>query len=65
MSAAGGMEVLEWLFLGYFVCVNGGYFALYALALGEVRRQLQVRTLEDLPRAYSGLEPPVSILVPA
>jgi cellulose synthase/poly-beta-1,6-N-acetylglucosamine synthase-like glycosyltransferase len=58
-------NVLQWLFLGYFAAVNGGYLLLYLCALGAVRRQLEARTLEQLPRAYSGLEPPVSILVPA
>lgn len=65
MSLDQAATALQWLFLAYFAAVTGGYLLLFALALTEVRRQLQVRVLEDLPRAYSGLEPPVSILVPA
>jgi cellulose synthase/poly-beta-1,6-N-acetylglucosamine synthase-like glycosyltransferase len=65
MSLEQAALALQWLFLGYFVAVTGGYLLLFALALAEVRRQLQSQVLEDLPRAYSGLEPPVSILVPA
>jgi cellulose synthase/poly-beta-1,6-N-acetylglucosamine synthase-like glycosyltransferase len=55
----------QWLFLGYFVAVNGGYLLLYLSALAAVHRQLESQMLEELPHAYSGLEPPVSILVPA
>jgi len=65
MSLEQAATAVQWLFLGYFVSVTGGYMALYALALTEVHRRQQVRVLDDLPRAYSGLEQPVSILVPA
>jgi cellulose synthase/poly-beta-1,6-N-acetylglucosamine synthase-like glycosyltransferase len=57
--------VAQWLFLGYFVAINAGYLLLYALALLAVRGYLRARLLDELPRAYSGLEAPVSILVPA
>ena len=65
MSLDQAATALQWLFLSYFAAVTCGYMLLFALALIEVRRQLQAQVLEDLPRAYSGLEPPVSILVPA
>jgi len=65
MSLDQAAIALQWLFLSYFAAVTCGYLLLFALALIEVRRQLQAQVLEDLPRAYSGLEPPVSILVPA
>jgi cellulose synthase/poly-beta-1,6-N-acetylglucosamine synthase-like glycosyltransferase len=55
----------QWLFLGYFAAVNGAYFLLFLCAAWAVRRQIESQVLEELPRAYSGLEPPVSILVPA
>ena len=59
------IAVAQWLFIGYFVAVNAGYLALYGVAFAAVRRRLQSQPMEELPRAYSGLEPPVSILVPA
>ncbi len=59
------VEIGQWLFLGYFVAINAGYLLLYACALVAVRGHLRARLLDELPRAYSGLEPPVSILVPA
>ncbi len=65
MSLEQAARAGQWLFLGYFVAINAGYLLLYALALVAVRRHLRARLLDELPRAYSGLEPPVSILVPA
>jgi cellulose synthase/poly-beta-1,6-N-acetylglucosamine synthase-like glycosyltransferase len=55
----------QWFFFAYFVVVNAGYLTLNAFAMMAVRRHFQQRVLEDLPRAYSGYEPPVSVLVPA
>jgi cellulose synthase/poly-beta-1,6-N-acetylglucosamine synthase-like glycosyltransferase len=57
--------VAQWLFLSYLVAVNAGYLLLYLFAFAAVRRQLLSQQMDELPRAYSGLEPPVSILVPA
>jgi cellulose synthase/poly-beta-1,6-N-acetylglucosamine synthase-like glycosyltransferase len=65
MSFEHAIVLGQWLFIGYFCAVNGGYLLLYAFALVAVRRHLLSRLLDELPRAYSGLEPPVSILVPA
>jgi cellulose synthase/poly-beta-1,6-N-acetylglucosamine synthase-like glycosyltransferase len=65
MSLEQAAHAAQWLFLGYFVAVSGGYLLLYVAALGAVRQRMQAQVIEDLPRAYSGLEPPVSILVPA
>lgn len=59
------MVAAQWLFQGYFVLLNGGYIVLNMLALLGVRQQQSSRTLDDLRRALSGMEPPVSVLVPA
>jgi cellulose synthase/poly-beta-1,6-N-acetylglucosamine synthase-like glycosyltransferase len=56
---------LEWFFLLYFVLVNAGYIALNLLAVPTLLRKIALRPVEDLPAVYSGLEPPVSLLVPA
>lgn len=55
----------QWFFLAYFVAINLGYIALNLLSLGGIRRYLHSHSLDDLPRAESGFEPPVSLLVPA
>ena len=58
-------ELVGWIFLAYFVLLNTGYIALNLLAIPTLRRRLAQEPLASLPRAYSGLEPPVSLLVPA
>lgn len=59
------LDFVTWFVLCYFILLNGGYLLLNLLSLRTLRRKGQEEMLDDLPRAYSGLEPPVSILVPA
>ncbi|HWJ94982.1 MAG TPA: glycosyltransferase family 2 protein, partial [Telluria sp.] len=56
---------VTWFVLCYFVALNGGYLLLNLMSLRTLRRRGQEQFLDELPRVYSGLEPPVSILVPA
>lgn len=61
-------QISMWLtvfVLGYFIFLNLGYFTLNLIALWSLRRLRQERILDNLPQAWSGLEPPISILVPA
>lgn len=58
-------ELVTWFILLYFALLNGGYLLLNALSLGALTRGLQERVLEELPQVFTGLEPPISILVPA
>jgi cellulose synthase/poly-beta-1,6-N-acetylglucosamine synthase-like glycosyltransferase len=57
--------VLQWVFLAYFVAINLVYLGLNALAIPALRKRTALTPLESLPPLYSGLEPPVSLLVPA
>jgi cellulose synthase/poly-beta-1,6-N-acetylglucosamine synthase-like glycosyltransferase len=59
------VDFVTWFILLYFILLNGGYLALNLLSMRTLHRKGQEEILDDLPRAYSGLEPPVSILVPA
>jgi cellulose synthase/poly-beta-1,6-N-acetylglucosamine synthase-like glycosyltransferase len=59
------VQFITWFVLCYFVLLNGGYLLLNLMSLRSLHRKGQEEVLDDLPRAYSGLEPPVSILVPA
>jgi cellulose synthase/poly-beta-1,6-N-acetylglucosamine synthase-like glycosyltransferase len=59
------IQFVTWFVLCYFVLLNGGYLLLNLLSLRSLHRKGQEEVLDDLPRAWSGLEPPVSILVPA
>jgi cellulose synthase/poly-beta-1,6-N-acetylglucosamine synthase-like glycosyltransferase len=51
-------------FIGYFVALNGGYLVLNLLSMLSLRRYMNRRGGEGDPR-YLGVEPPVSLLVPA
>ncbi len=59
------IECVTWFVLCYFIALNGGYLLLNLMSMKALRRSAQEAFFDDLPRAYSGLEPPVSILVPA
>lgn len=65
MSADKLLQSVEIGFLLYFIAINSGYLLLDLLALGTLRRYGARHVLDSLPRTYSGLEPPVSLLVPA
>jgi len=55
----------QWFFLLYFAGINTGYIALNLVSLVALKRYLDLHSLDDLPRTYTGFEPPVSVLVPA
>lgn len=59
------IEFVTWFVLFYFIALNGSYLLLNLLSLRTLHRKGQEQFLDDFPQAYSGLEPPVSILVPA
>jgi cellulose synthase/poly-beta-1,6-N-acetylglucosamine synthase-like glycosyltransferase len=55
----------QWFFLAYFVALNGGYILLNLVAYFASRDYAARRWTVALQRAFSGVEPPVSVLVPA
>jgi cellulose synthase/poly-beta-1,6-N-acetylglucosamine synthase-like glycosyltransferase len=59
------IDAATWFVLGYFVLLNLSYFALNLLAIASLLRNSEERLLEELPQAYSGLEPSISVLMPA
>jgi cellulose synthase/poly-beta-1,6-N-acetylglucosamine synthase-like glycosyltransferase len=59
------VEIVQWVFLIYFVAINFGYFSLNLLAIYSLRKSVAGRALSNLPQTYSGIEPAISILVPA
>ncbi len=65
MSLIGLIDGLQIFFLLYFIGINMGYLALNAMAFPSLKRYLDAHSLDDMPRSQSGLEPPVSIIVPA
>jgi cellulose synthase/poly-beta-1,6-N-acetylglucosamine synthase-like glycosyltransferase len=63
MNGAG--YVIQWLILAYFVLLNGSYLLLNLLSLFILRRRVEEQVLDNLPQVYSGLEIPISVLIPA
>jgi len=49
----------------YFILLNGAYLALNVLSIIALQRRSREAILDSLPQVYSGLEPPISLLVPA
>ena len=65
MTLVGTIEAVQWVFLGYFIALNFSYIVLNLVSLGVIERDADARAWQLLPRAFSSLEPPVSIIVPA
>ncbi|MCG2583960.1 glycosyltransferase [Massilia sp. TS11] len=59
------VDALTWFILLYFILLNCSYLLLNLVSIVSLRRRAQEAVLDDLPQVYSGLEPPISILVPA
>jgi len=55
----------QWFFLAYFVALQLGYLVLNLLSLGVLRNYMQSTSVDRLSQVFSGLEPPVTICVPA
>ena len=59
------IHVMTWAILAYFVALNLGYLTLNLLSLASLYRGRQEKVLEELPQVFTGLDPAISILVPA
>ncbi len=59
------VEISQWFFLAYFLALNLGYLILNLASLVTLRPYIASRALESLPQISSGLQPPISLLVPA
>ena len=59
------VEISQWFFLAYFFALNLGYLMLNLASLATLRPYIASRALESLPQISSGLQPPISLLVPA
>ncbi|MBW8830488.1 MAG: glycosyltransferase family 2 protein [Burkholderiales bacterium] len=59
------VEALSWLFIGYFAGLNAVYLTLDLVALRMIGRESAENQLAALPGYSAGLEPGISIVVPA
>ncbi len=55
----------QWLFLGYFICISSVYLGLNVICAIKLKKYMPSLTLDGLPQVFSGMEPPVSIIIPA
>ncbi len=65
MSTYDIIAVAQWVFLTYFLMLNGGYIVLNFLSLFGMREYFRASSVDSLPKAYSEYELPISIIVPA
>ena len=59
------IQATTWFILIYFILLNVGYLTLNLLSLIALHRRSQEQILEEVPQVYSGLELPITIIVPA
>lgn len=64
MTAAELFSRLQWFAFAYFLGLNFGYLLLLCWSLPSLRQLMQLHGLGSLPQFYSGLEPPISVLLP-
>jgi cellulose synthase/poly-beta-1,6-N-acetylglucosamine synthase-like glycosyltransferase len=57
------LVIVQWVFLGFFLLLNGTYLLLNAVAIFGMRRYLRGTSVAE--RVYSHLQLPVSLIVPA
>jgi cellulose synthase/poly-beta-1,6-N-acetylglucosamine synthase-like glycosyltransferase len=56
---------IEWFFLSYFIVISVGNLALNFICMFYLRKSIPASVLNDMPQVYSGLESPITIIVPA
>lgn len=65
MTAEQALIAAQAFFLGYFVLLNGSYLLLNLVAMASLRRTMRERVEFGGDAPFLGIEPPVSIIVPA
>jgi len=55
----------QWFFTIYFIALHMCYLALNAIAIVNIRKYMEQHSVNNLPNIYTGLETPISLLVPA
>lgn len=55
----------QWLFLAYFLVMNGTYLLLNLSAIFNITRYMNEQSIVELPGASTDVMPPISLLVPA
>ena len=55
----------QWFFTFYFIAMHLGYLILNIISIVNIRRYMEEHSVNNLPNVYTGLEIPISLLVPA
>ena len=55
----------QWFFTFYFIAMHLGYVILNILSVINIRQYMEEHSVNNLPNVYTGLELPISLLVPA
>ncbi|MFJ7565370.1 glycosyltransferase family 2 protein [Herminiimonas sp. NPDC097707] len=63
MNLQSFVAIATWCVIGYFIVSKISYFFLNVLSIFNMHRIEQGKVLADLPQIYSGLEPPISLLL--
>lgn len=61
----GFVDVVEWLFLGYFAAINTAYLAQNLVAVRSIRKYIRTSAIDEADPAYSTVHLPISLVVPA
>jgi cellulose synthase/poly-beta-1,6-N-acetylglucosamine synthase-like glycosyltransferase len=59
------VQWIEWLFLGYFAAISAAYLGQNLIAVRSIRRYLRSLSVDGHDPAYSMLNLPISLVVPA
>ena len=59
------LEWLQWVFFGYFICLNLAYLALNFVSAFSIHRYMRDHGVKFMPESFASYQPPVSIIVPA
>jgi cellulose synthase/poly-beta-1,6-N-acetylglucosamine synthase-like glycosyltransferase len=65
VTAADALVAAQWAFLAYFILLHVAYVALDLISIRVIGREAEARSEMALPAAFTGLEPPITLLVPA
>ena len=58
-------ELTTWFIFAYFILLNASYLGLNLLSILALQKNKEEKLLDSLPQVFTGLEPGISILVPA
>lgn len=58
-------HAIAWLFLVFLAATHLIQLGVHFVALGPLKRKVTLRAIQDLPSAYKGFEPPISLVVAA